>query len=198
MKLNWAERLVVNSLPRLLEQRLEIRWMAKKLSLKPDSVVLEVGCGRGAGAALILREFKPAVVHAMDLDLEMIRMAKRYLDPGQRKKIPLYVGDTIHLPHRDASLDAVFDFGVLHHIPDWRKALNEIARVLKPGGVFALEELYPHLYQNFLTRHILLHPQGDRFTSQGFKMALKETGLDLRQTLELKGLAILGLCIREE
>jgi ubiquinone/menaquinone biosynthesis C-methylase UbiE len=198
MKLNWVERLVVNSFPRLLEQRLEIRWMAKKMSLKPDSVVLEVGCGRGAGASLILKEFDPAVIHAMDLDMEMIRRAKTYLDPGQRKRITLYVGDTVHLPHGDASMDAVFDFGVLHHIPAWRKALGEIVRVLKPGGIFALEELYPGLYQNFLTRRFLLHPQGDRFTGHDFKKALKEEGLYLQHALELKGLGILGICVRKE
>jgi ubiquinone/menaquinone biosynthesis C-methylase UbiE len=196
MKLNWAERLIVNSPLRLLEQRLEIQWMGKKLALKPDAVVLEIGCGRGAGAASLLKEFRPAVIHAMDLDLKMIRQAQKYLAPSQRKKISLYVGDSICLPHQDGSLDAVFDFGVLHHIPNWREGLSEIARVLKPGGVFALEELYPHLYQNILTKHLLLHPRAGRFTSQSFKKALKEVGLNLSQFLEINNLAILGICFR--
>jgi ubiquinone/menaquinone biosynthesis C-methylase UbiE len=44
----------------------------------------------------------------------------------------------IELP--DDAFDAVFIFGVLHHIPQWRKALCEMARVLKPGGVLLVEE----------------------------------------------------------
>jgi ubiquinone/menaquinone biosynthesis C-methylase UbiE len=197
MKLNRAEWLIVNNPLRLLEQQLEIRWMSGKVNLKPDAVVLEVGCGRGAGAALLLRKFRPAAIHSMDLDFKMIKLAQNYLDAGQRKKIFLYVGDSARLPHQESSLDAVFDFGVLHHIPDWRQALAEIARVLKIGGVFVLEELYPQAYQNTVTKRILLHPLEDRFTSQAFRIGLKEVGLNLSHYRELGKLGILGICYRE-
>lgn len=193
MKLNWAERWVVNNPLRVIQQRLEIRWLKEKIHLRPRAVVLEVGCGRGAGAGLILKEFHPAVLQAMDLDIEMIREGKDYLSPEQKKRISFYVGDVLRLPYKDQALDAVFGFGVLHHVPDWQGALLEIARVLKTGGAYFLEEIYPSLYQNFITKHILLHPRENRFLSQGLKQALMGVNLHLENFLELPKIGILGI-----
>ena len=196
MKLNLAERWVVNNPLRVIQQRLEIRWLKKTTHLRPGAVALEVGCGRGAGAGLILREFRPAFLQAMDLDIEMIRKGRDYLSPEQKKRISFYVGDVLRLPYKDKALDAVFGFGVLHHVPDWQGALLEIARVLKTGGAYVLEEIYPSLYQNFITKHILLHPRENRFLSQGLKQALIAVNLHLENFLELSKIGILGVSIK--
>ncbi|HXZ37869.1 MAG TPA: class I SAM-dependent methyltransferase [Thermodesulfobacteriota bacterium] len=193
MKLNWAERWAVNNPSRPIQQRLEIRWMKRRRPLAPGSVVLEVGCGRGVGAALIQKEFQPAVLQAMDLDPEMLRRGKTYLPEGERKEISFYVADVRRVPARVESLDAVFGFGVLHHVPDWESALMEIVRVLKPGGVYYLEELYPSLYQNFITKHILLHPADRRFRSEDLKTAIKGAGLRLDHLIEHPKVGILGI-----
>jgi ubiquinone/menaquinone biosynthesis C-methylase UbiE len=192
MKLNWAERWAVNNPIRPLQQQIEMHWFKKRVSLKPDACVLEVGCGRGAGSRLIKATFKPALLHAMDLDIGMIRRARRYLSPEAREGISLYVGDVSRLPYRDGTMDAVFGFGVLHHIPDWQGALAEIVRVLKVGGIYCFEELYPSLYQNFLTRMILLHPTGNRFKSEDLRQALEASGLAPGDSLENKKLGIIG------
>jgi ubiquinone/menaquinone biosynthesis C-methylase UbiE len=197
LKLNWAERWAVNNPLRPLQQRLEIHWLKKKSQLKPDANILEVGCGRGAGSALIKTMFKPAVLHAMDLDIQMIRKAQIYLSPDARSGISFYVGDVTILPYQDGIMDAVFGFGVLHHIPDWQEALSEIARVLKAGGIYFFEELYPSLYQNFLTRHILLHPTKNRFRSQDLKQGFIKAGLELGNYLEIKKLVILGFVTKQ-
>ena len=59
MKLNWAERWAVNNPLRVLEQAIEIRRLKRMLPLPPGFTALEIGCGRGAGARVILREFRP-------------------------------------------------------------------------------------------------------------------------------------------
>jgi ubiquinone/menaquinone biosynthesis C-methylase UbiE len=197
MKLNWAERLAVNNPLRVMEQRFEMRWMKRQHLLQPGSVVLEVGCGRGAAAAMILEEFRPALLHAQDLDERMIRLAGRRLTAGERRHVLLYVGDVLSLPYPDETLDAVFCFGVLHHVVDWRSALGEIARVLKPAGIYYLEELYPSLYQNFVTKHILLHPTEDRFHSEDFRKALAKSRFTLRSGVEHRHLGILGVAVKE-
>lgn len=196
MKLNWAERWAVNNPLRVIQQRLEMRRLRKNSHLKPGALVLEVGCGRGAGAGLILKEFQPAVLQAMDLDIEMIGRAKDYLSPEQVRRISFYVGDVLRLPYKDGVMDAVFAFGVLHHVPDWRAAFWEIARVLKTGGTYFLEEIYPTLYQNFITKHILLHPRENRFLSQDLKKTMKEAQLHLKSHLEIKEIGILGVSLK--
>ena len=196
MKINWAERWVVNNCLRVFEQTIEIRRLKQMLPLPTGLTALEIGCGRGAGARIFMQEFKPSRIHAMDLDVAMIGKAKHYLSPADQQKISLFAGDGSLLPLKTQSMDIVFGFGVLHHIEDWRAALVEIARVLKPQGVFFLEELYPSLYQNFLTRHILLHPEADRFSGDELRQALATANLLLKDCIEWKRLGILGAAVK--
>ncbi len=197
MKLNWAERLVVNNPVRVLIQRQIIKWIRRTVAPDPAAKILEVGCGRGAGACLLLEKFQPALLHAMDLDRKMIHQALGYLKPEQLRRISLYVGDVYRLPYRDASLDGIFGFGVLHHLPDWRGGLREVSRVLKPGGFYFLEEFYPQLYQNFLAKRLFLHPEDDRFYSHDLHQYLQDCGLSLRCYLEQKQLGILAVVTKE-
>ena len=93
--------------------------------------VLEVGCGIGTDA---LRWAKGgAEVTAIDLTEEAIAEAtRRFALYGLRAD--LRVGDAESLPFADGAFDLVYSFGVLHHTPDTQRAIDEIHRVLRPGG----------------------------------------------------------------
>jgi SAM-dependent methyltransferase len=192
-KLNWGERLAVNTPLRVLQQRFEINWMARICRERGFARALEVGCGRGAGARLIKKRFKPAILHTTDLDVEMMHKAVGYLSSEERETIVLCTADLIALPYPAASMDAVFGFGVLHHMPDWRAGLQEVARVLKPSGFYFLEEIYPTLYQNFLTRRILVHPHRDRFDGDDLRLALGHASLPLVAEWEVKYFGIMAV-----
>ncbi len=193
MKLNWAERMAVNNPLRPLQQRLELMLLKRRMPLKPGLRILEIGGGRGAGARLIRNIFHPSHMHATDLDVEMIKMAHTYLSPEDRTGIDFCVADAAMLPFPDRSMEAVFGFGVLHHVPDWQSALSEVVRVLKPGGIYFFEELFPTFYQNFITKHILLHPKENRFKSRELKETMKSSGLLLGKYFEIPYMEIFGI-----
>jgi ubiquinone/menaquinone biosynthesis C-methylase UbiE len=198
MKLNWAERWVVNNPVRVFQQHIEVKWLRQMMPLKTGAIILEVGCGRGAGARLIQKAFSPSQLHILDLDIKMIQGAKTYLSGSTTDIMTMYVGDSIDLPFKSDALDALFGFGFLHHVPNWRRALSEVARVLKSGGVYYMEELYPSLYQNVITKRILLHPEHDRFTSKDLRVELDSAGLNLKNSFELKKMGILGVAVKSD
>ena len=197
MKLNWVERAVANNPFRAALQRGEIHLLKRKIQLKKGAKILEVGCGRGAGARLILKSFQPSLLCALDLDILMIQKARAYLSADEGKRVSLYVGDVFRLPFKDNILDAVFGFGVLHHVPDWRGAVAEIARVLKIGGIYFVEEFYPSAYQNFITKHLLVHPDEDRFFSHDLRNALELIQLPIKEAIDFKKVGIAAVAVKE-
>jgi ubiquinone/menaquinone biosynthesis C-methylase UbiE len=198
MKLNWIERLFVNSPIRRAMQHLEINWFQSIKPLEPGARILEIGCGRGAGAKLIFDHFKPEHLFLLDLDMAMINNAAAYLNGRYQKISSFCVGNATALPFVDGCMDAVFGFGFLHHVLTWRNSLAETSRVLRRGGIYYMEELYPSLYQNFITSRILVHPARDRFNSQQLRDAFVEVDIAMHYTFELKRFGILGIGIKTE
>jgi SAM-dependent methyltransferase len=100
-----------------------------------DRDVLEIGCGNGHGAHL-LHQGSPRSYVGLDLMEEQIERA--------RQRYPSYrflVQDATDLSSfGQASRDIVVIFGVLHHIPEWRKVLDQVHGVLRPGGSLFVEE----------------------------------------------------------
>jgi ubiquinone/menaquinone biosynthesis C-methylase UbiE len=94
--------------------------------------VLECGCGTG----LLLERFAAFAKHAKGIDLSpgmLVRAKERGLDVVE--------GSVTSLPFPDASFDVVCSFKVLAHVQEIGRALHEMARVTRPGGV-VLAELY--------------------------------------------------------
>jgi len=197
MKLNWVERVVANNPLRAALQRGEIRLLKRKVQLKKGAKILEVGCGRGAGARLILKSFQPSLLCALDLDIQMVQKALAYLSAEEVDRVSLFVGDVFRLPFKRNVLDAVFGFGVLHHVPDWRGAVAEIERVLKIGGIYFVEEFYPSAYQNFITKHLLVHPEEDRFFSHELRNALEQVKLPIKDAIDFKKVGIVAVAVKQ-
>ena len=128
-----------NPLRRLRQKRREfplLLRMAKRHRIDlTGTVVMDMGCGSGYGTELILRELNPIRVFAYDIMPEQIALARRRGLP-----VDFRVGDATAMEAPDSTCHAVFDFGILHHIPSWRTALTEAFRVLVPGGVLFIEE----------------------------------------------------------
>jgi len=136
MKLSNPEFHAMQSLPRRLGQRYFELPLFRRMGLNPRGKdVLEIGCGSGYGASL-LNTLGPKSYVGLDVMEEQIALARKAYP-----QFEFHVQDATDLhSFAEASLDVVIIFGVLHHIPDWRKTIDEIARVLKPDGSLFLEE----------------------------------------------------------
>lgn len=94
----------------------------------------------------------------------------------------LELGSAEGLPFADRSFDALFDFGVLHHIPAWQTAVAEISRVLRPGGGrFFFEEVTRDALDRWLYRTLLEHPAENRFSEGEYVAELAAHGIELLQ-----------------
>ena len=136
MKLSPPEFRAMQSLPRKLGQQFFEVPMFRQMGLDlHNKDVLEIGCGSGYGAFL-LNGLQPKSYIGLDVMTEQVELA--------RKNYPQFkflIQDAEDLSQfANESKDVVIIFGVLHHIPNWRKTIDEIKRVLKPGGSLFLEE----------------------------------------------------------
>lgn len=202
MKLHPLEKwMMTNPLRAWLQRRYEAPYLFEGMELRPGAVCLEIGCGWGVGALLIAERFPGCRVIATDYDPQMIELARAVLaDPPRWARgirwdnIELRVADATALPFPDASFDAVFAFGILHHIQNWPQAVREVYRVLWPGGAFSLEEFFldaPPLRANLaLAKRFGIPPPYVVIREREFKQVFKEAGFRFDSYRRWAGLGV--------
>jgi SAM-dependent methyltransferase len=118
----WARRVEKELLP----------WGLKGCELGDD--VLEIGPGFGATTRVLARQLPKLTV--LELDAGYCERLRRSL--GER--VDVVQGDATRLPFEDGRFSAAICFTMLHHIPSAQlqdRVFSEVARVLRPGGLFA-------------------------------------------------------------
>jgi ubiquinone/menaquinone biosynthesis C-methylase UbiE len=173
--MNWAESIYIDSWFRTKPLRGNVIPKLIALGGRVDGLeVLDIGCGPGECVAGEIEDFGASRVTAIDLDPKMVHRANRRLgEYGSR--VTVVEGDVTDLPFEDGVFDAVFNFAVLHHVPDWKAGLQEIARVLKVGGRLFSQD-HDVANHNWLARHLFVHP-ADRFTNADFLDHVANVGL---------------------
>ena len=100
--------------------------------------VLDLGCGTGALAGIILDEIPGCALVGVDLSANMVERAAERFD-GRAKVV---VGDAEHLPFRDSSFDVAYCNDSFHHYPDPALAAFQVWRALRPGGTFVIGDVW--------------------------------------------------------
>lgn len=134
-------------------RRREMRHTLDRVALQPGETVLEVGPGPGAFTIEAARRVGPeGKVIAVDLQPGMIAKVEKKVREAGVTNVETHVASAYDLPLPDASVDRAFLVTVLPEISDPVKALREVRRVLKPGGVLSLtEEFYDPDYPRRVT-----------------------------------------------
>ncbi len=115
--------------------------MLDKLELKKDSTVLELGCGPGYFSIELARAIPQGKLVLFDIQQEMLDMAKKRMENAKIINVEYLQGDACVLPMKNREFDAVLMASVLGEISDRNACLQEVIRVLRPGGLLAVTEL---------------------------------------------------------
>jgi SAM-dependent methyltransferase len=122
--------------------------------LKPDMTILDLGAGAGIVEQM---NFRGIVNRVYGVDLDPRVVGNPFLDEGR-------VSDAGGIPYSDGLFDLVFSDNVLEHLAEPEAVFKEVARVLKPGGVFLFKtpnkwhympiiaRLTPHAFHQFVNR----------------------------------------------
>lgn len=126
----------------------EVRKAAiEKAYLRPEMVVADIGAGTGFLAAGLVDLVSK--VHLVDGSSAMLEEAKRNL--GNAANVEYHQADGLELPFTDESLDVVFANMYLHHCAQPGESIQEMVRVLKPGGRLVITDMDAHKNDWFKT-----------------------------------------------
>lgn len=154
--------------PRSFRRLLDRLARAGQLPMGNASRVLELGAGNGALSIVIQERFQPAGIWVTDYDGAQVVVARRNFEAhfgNVPPSVTLEEGDGTHLAYPDHVFDVVIAHYVLHHFGDSHaivRGLDEVARVLKPGGRLLYAEMF---HTAFIREHLL---------QQGFTLAYQE------------------------
>ena len=116
------------------------RTLVRRLNLKADSVVLELGCGPGYFSPTVARAVPQGTLHLTDIQPEMLERARRRLQKKGVTNVELRLCPGNVLPYDDAMVDVIFLVTVLGEISEQELYVQEMARVLRPGGTLSVSE----------------------------------------------------------
>jgi 2-polyprenyl-3-methyl-5-hydroxy-6-metoxy-1,4-benzoquinol methylase len=146
-----------------------------RLHQKPESTALDIGCGICANSIRLAR--RGYIVSAGDYSEPILAQARANVERhGLSRRIRISREDILSLSFPNDYFDLVLCWGVLMHVPDAERGLNELVRVTKPGGFLVLEEITQNAPEarlmrstwSMLNKHISIRktPRGFEHTSR--------------------------------
>jgi len=106
--------------------------------LKPGMRLLDCGSGMGALTTSLAEWLAPGEVVGIDREASQVQAAHAWAAEKGVHNVHFEIGDVYEIPFPDASFDAVFAYTVLEHVREPRRAMREMRRLLKPGGVVGI------------------------------------------------------------
>jgi ubiquinone/menaquinone biosynthesis C-methylase UbiE len=123
------------------------RTIVERSGIAPGMTVMELGCGSGAYTTYMARAVgEQGKLYAVDIQPAMLRQLERKLARTENqdiRNVELKEASAYELPFADDFFDLVYMVTVLMEIPDKGRALREVKRVLRPGGILAVTEFFP-------------------------------------------------------
>ncbi|MFC7239675.1 class I SAM-dependent methyltransferase [Saliphagus sp. GCM10025317] len=145
-----------------------------RMPVEAGETVLDLGCGSGYAGRALQETNDAEAVYGLDGAPEMARNAASYTDDS---RVGYVVGDFGSLPFADDSVDHVWTMEAFYYAADPHEALEEVARVLRPGGTFYCavnyyeENVHSHGWQDTISVAMT------RWSRDQYREAFREAGL---------------------
>jgi SAM-dependent methyltransferase len=174
------------------QRRLERRTVGTSAAffvphLQPGMRLLDCGCGPGSITVGLAEVVSPGETIGLDLQSSQLERARLLAAEQSRSNVRFELGSVYELPFADSSFDAVFAHNLILHLADPLRALREVRRVLKDGGVVGIadDDLGTRLWEpqtptlaevSRILRLALQHHGGDGFRARHHRRLLLDAG----------------------
>ena len=109
--------------------------------LKPGLSLLDLGCGPGFISVSLAELIVPGELYGIDMEPSQVAIASQIAEEHGCENTEFRVADAAELPFADQFFDVVHCCDILAYIPDTAAVLEEVKRVLKPGGIISCREM---------------------------------------------------------
>lgn len=116
------------------------KTLVNRLGLKENYNVLEIGCGPGYFSPAVARSIPQGILYMTDIQPEMVELAQKRLAQKGITNVRLQTCDGTVLDYPDSTFDVIFLITVLGEISEPSLYAQEMARILKPGGIVSVSE----------------------------------------------------------
>ena len=113
-------------------------WGLKLVDVQDGWTMLDIGCGGGATLQRLLKRSQDAKVYGIDISEESVAKAKKVNAEVLDKQVFVTLGSAEKLPYEDEKFDLVTAVETVYFWPNLPNCLQEVRRVLKSGGKFAI------------------------------------------------------------
>jgi ubiquinone/menaquinone biosynthesis C-methylase UbiE len=113
-------------------------WGLSLVEIQDGWTILDIGCGGGATLKRLLKRSKGGMVYGIDISEESVAKARKVNATVLDKQVFVTQGSAEQLPYEDWKFDLVTAVETIYFWPNLPYCLQEVRRVLKPGGRFAI------------------------------------------------------------
>ena len=113
-------------------------WGLSLVDIQDGWKMLDIGCGGGATLKRLLKRSQDAKVYGIDISEESVAKAQQINADVLNKQVFIQQGSAAELPYEDGKFDLVTAVETVYFWPNLPNCMQEVRRVLKPGGHFAI------------------------------------------------------------
>ncbi|MGW7418130.1 SAM-dependent methyltransferase [Streptomyces sp. NPDC054863] len=166
--------------------------LIERLAPQPGRRILDVGCGIGQPAFRLAGAADVEVVGVSISKYQVGRANERSAELGLADRVAFEYADAAELPFPDASFDGAWAFESLIHMPDKEKVLREIKRVLRPGSVLVLADMFSQPDTELTFQDIISSPEmGD------YRAVIEKAGFTVREFTDITANTLAPQAVRE-